>query len=755
MAEFDEQAALAAGYDPQTVQKIKEGVAAAKAQGYGDDEIKRFVVQKYGTPGQTPAATPTPAAAAPAAAGGQSTFGYLGHLAGLGGQAIAEGIGDVAGMPGTLASLGQEYVMRPAVGAVSNALGIAPPPEAAWGHPEQLSGPSINAAGAKLWQGAGLPTPAGAQTPGEERFAATMRGLPTSALGIATGMGPVAALVSGAGGSLANELGGEVFGKDTAGAWLPGLALGGVAAGGESIANAQNLRNAAESALEQAKASHTALTGSAAGQSARDLELSTAAAKDASQAQLTANLANAQGAHALTHIGADTTIESTAADLGEAKTVQEGGAALQDRARAWVTGKDQAGNPIEGGGMPGKLAGLWAPVDALIPSTTPVELKAFQGALGEINKSAGELEPLAAIFKSSAPKQIQATLDRLLEGKPPQLGPSGEILTPGVAPVQPTWGDVQRLRTVLGDALANPKVLSDVGNQNLQHLYATLTQDMSRTAEGAGALDAFRAANEQSTKLYTLAGGPVNKVITAPKNINQETITPEQAATAALARSTKGGSVLEELRSEPLLSQGVDELAAGQLRSNPDLWSKLSPEAKDALAGTPERRAALDSAYGLKDQADAELARRVSEEAMAHKQRVKAIDDVAGEASFNASQGAKLAKEHLDAAQDAVNALKPQGHGIVRDIGLAGAGGAMERFGSGMIENLLTGAGGDTALGTMLHPLVSGAALGAAAAAAPLAWRMSKAVVKNPLLLRGPLMGATSGQQALTGQPQP
>lgn len=286
-----------------------------------------------------------------------------------------------------------------------------------------------------------------------------------------------------------------------------------------------------------------------------------------SGAETTAGFLTGAGVQGLASKFATNTVKSVAKSLGSSKTLQEGGEALQDAARTWRT--------VD---MPAKEAEAWAPVDAAIPATAPTDLHHFATALDDISKSAPSLQPLADRLSKRLPAQL---LDDLNNKTLVGLG----------APAP--WADVRTIRSMLGDAKSDPKLIQDIGEQNINKLYAAITQDLNVTASVHGAGDAFAAANAESTRLRGIADGPMSAIIKSPKE-GAEGIKPEDAAARLLSGGKRGGTDLATLRQE--IPEGLDELAASHLQTTPNAWAKLSPEAKEALVTDKSARKKLDRA---------------------------------------------------------------------------------------------------------------------------------------------------------------
>lgn len=270
-------------------------------------------------------------------------------------------------------------------------------------------------------------------------------------------------------------------------------------------------------------------------------------------------------------------VQHIVGELGNSSTMQEAGAVAQDAARNWLVNT-----------LPSKLQAAWAPVDQAISSTTPSQVSKFEQALKDISKDAGQLAPVAQLLRPQLP-------ERMLSALQTKAGPTGAgfgIIPQGqTAAAVPTWGEVQTLRSTLGDALSNPKVVEEIGAKNLRRLYGALTEDMRATAKTAGVDAAFDAANAESKRLYDFAEGTVGKLVSGARASSHDPL-PEVASSRLLSAARRGGTDLQALRQE--IPEAADELAAAHLRMAPASWGKLSPEAKEALVASPADREILD-----------------------------------------------------------------------------------------------------------------------------------------------------------------
>jgi hypothetical protein len=153
------------------------------------------------------------------------------------------------------------------------------------------------------------------------------------------------------------------------------------------------------------------------------------------------------------------------------------------------------------------------------------------------------------------------------------------------------WDGVRGLRTWIGQGMRDP-ILRNIGETNLNRLYASLSSDMKATAETHGLLDEFNAANTVSQELRTVAEEHIGKIAQA--------VTPEAAYKAAVQGSAAGGTRLSILRQH--LPTTTDELGAVHLHhalEDPKVWNGLSPEAKAQLVPDGGAREAVERAMKL------------------------------------------------------------------------------------------------------------------------------------------------------------
>lgn len=710
---------------------FQEKIAKAQAEGVSDSEIRSFLEE-----------SPEVKQAIKAGASMEEIWDHLGlgsasperglgeslqRGRAIGAGALLKGGAAVLGLPGTIESLGNSFL--PA--ALTRPLGS---PE---GTPPNQFLPTVEETMGWVDQlGLGGPTP---ETTTENYLAAGGQGAGAALATLPLGGPVIPAIASGISGGLAAEAASEAFPKSK---WAPlvGGLIGGLGTLGAFTAfNSKQAGNLAKAAEKEA-----ALAGDLVGQTKAGIEelktldfdlgelrkqvgdshkqvLEGAIKNNKALALAAKETAEAEIASATS--AAKQVVEKTAEGFGPAKTLQEAGTALQVEARSWLSEK-----------LPKRLEEIWSPIDSAIPEGTEVSLGSFGSALAQINKQAGALEPLNQLLKPGAPKSLQRALGAVKEGQEEGL----------VAPT--SWKDIKTLRSTLGDAMSNPKVLNDVGSQNLSHLYAALSEDMRRSLVPLGLDSAFDSANASSKSLYDFAEGTIGKIVKGPR-ANSEDLAPEAVAKLFLGEGGRGGTGLAALRAE--LPSSANALAAAGLRQGQ--WGKLAPEAKEALVPDAQLRNTLDnSALGEAAAVEGaklasrtkiqegisrveELRRAAASEArelgtksleskralFEKKQELAKVEAQAKLASEQAKQAAaKIAKPEINPLADIARTVK--------GIGAGGAGGAIATNILGLSPHAAT-------------------AIGLGAAAIPFLGAAAKAIVKKPSLLREPARGVVAG----------
>lgn len=301
--------------------------------------------------------------------------------------------------------------------------------------------------------------------------------------------------------------------------------------------------------------------GGAAGQAAKDL------LPDSEVAPAVAGLVAGIGTQGLVSMLATGRVERIAAAMGQSKTWQEAGTQVQQQARTYLEKT-----------MPARLESIWAPVDSQMQGAA-AKLTNFETELAKQTSKSPSVQPVVDELSPKMPARLQDALGNSVAG-----------LT-GSA----TWADVKTLRTALGDALKNPMVVKDLPADSISKLYRALTKDMEASAQAVSptALKLFKEANKESTDLYKFAEGTLGKIVAGAKASAGDPV-PEMVAKRLLTAGKAGGSDLQALRAK--LPEAVNELGAAHLRAglDPSSWTKLSPEAKEALIPNERLRSTMN-----------------------------------------------------------------------------------------------------------------------------------------------------------------
>lgn len=476
-------------------------------------------------------------------------------------------------------------------------------------------------------------------------------------------------------------------------------------------------------------------------------------ATNAAESQEAAQMLQARHTEDTLKSTAEKTIGDTAAATNsKIKTPQEFGEAAQTSARNWLENV-----------KPQQLSNLRQELFSYLPKGSSVSdinapIHSTVQALEDINQSSGAMEELSQVLKPKLPAQLKRTFEnkyespwatKEIEGLPEQGVPG--------KPSEPiTLADQMQFRTVLGDALADNKISSDVGKENIKRLYAAISDDIREGLTTNGVPhNAWDKYNFESSRIYHLAENQISDIITTGKAA-QETQRP--GLIADKIRADKDGTWLQGLRSEPSLSPIVDyytshilrDKVAGALGSAAE-WRGLSPEAQAQMIPNAQLRDELDKALTLREVAP-QLRKAHEEQAVAARQ----------EAIKQAELQRDLAMHQANLDLDSAKASQPVAAGKVPEKTgwIAAAKNALTGALEGekkLLPNQFTGAAlgelGSFAAG--LSPELQKLAV-AAGVVAPVVLqqgkRVASAVIKDPASLRFPaeaLAGAESQNQLM------
>lgn len=389
----------------------------------------------------------------------------------------------------------------------------------------------------------------------------------------------------------------------------------------------------------------------------------------------------------------------TVADaIGPSRTTQQTGESLQTQVRKWITET-----------MPAKMKAVVEPLDKAVPAETELLPGTFNGAYAAIDKE-------NLINRLDLPDKLKTSVVASLKAGEPM-----------------NWGEVRKLRTAIGDAMGRPKIISDIGEQNIKQLYAAVTADLAKTAEAVGAGDLFKVFNQESTRLHELASGVMSKVVSS-KNAAKDQLTPGDSVKNLFSGTAADGTVLAQLRSE--LPGAVDELASLQLR-DPKAWQRLSPEARAALVPDPGHHQVLTVAEAAEQLAKGHSEKMITDAALDHAKTIELARTGKALAEHQRANAVEAAKKIVKAAKAAVPPRKNPMTEIASMVQKAAAVAAGYQGGPWVLNQL----------GIHVAP-ETGAIFGAAALGAPLVAKGARAVAGNPALAAIPVTGVLAGQNA-------
>ena len=569
---------------------------------------------------------PSPAATPSAPSDGQ--YQGLGRLPAMAGLALARGTARLAGLPGDVQA-GVNWA-----GNKLHDLAFGPSDSNTQAHIDDVQKASRFPTSGELVDHLGLAPHALTPTTPLERYgSAGIEAIPATAAAIASGGTAVPAIASSEAGAMAGQAAHD-FAPDSA--WAPVVAglVGGLGANGivnkvENFLTGRTVTKAASDAadrLAQAQADRKAALDAAPqanfdiGRDAQSLKNVSKADYAATRAQLDSDLANHHAAH-------DAAIEQVAAQHGTSSTLQDAGEALQQHARDWISNV-----------LPAKVKALWAPVDAAIPAESTTDLNPVGIALENMTKQGGVLAPMVNAMGPKGVPMLQKLFSSIKDGQELAGG------TPGVVP----WKDAQTFRSKLGEFLADPQVIKDIGAKNLDAIYAITTDAMRKTAAANGAADVFDAANGGTRQLYQIGEGPMSKLV-AGARASAEDPTPEAAASALLNGAKKGGTDLAILRQE--IPQGINELGAAHLRLNPGGFAKLPPESQSALLSEPDAGATVVASQMAKDAASAAQKQGYKTAQQIHQSNLEQIAAATGDKKLAQTLSLRSSKNALDEAK--------------------------------------------------------------------------------------------------------
>lgn len=500
---------------------------------------------------------------------------HLGQMSGPGrwpallGSAAAKGALEGIGAVGDIGDLGQRLFNQGIYSPLHQL--VTGRPMSAAGRAISESSPLDSASLVSAAQNAGLVNRADLQpqTTAERYGSAAAEGVgsmaPTLALGGAGLPGVVQGVAQGAGAGLGGQAASDIA-PGSALAHATGSILGALGAGG-GLSAANKLAGIAMGSgstpvLDAYR--NLGITPSLAGDVTGNPTLQ----------MLQAYAAKAPGGASRVHGASETALdqwghalEDTASSLGNAATLQDAGKALQLESNNWL-------NQFRGASQK-----AWNNVDLHIPANTPVPVTNYAQTLSDVRNAMPNAPATANTLQPSLSRDLLNSLT--------------QDITKGPL----TWQDVRAIRTRIGEKLADPQIMGDTSYTDLKRIYGALSTDLQSAAatQGPAATRAFNQASNLTSQGHDF----IDNVLSGFIKGNQ--ISPEQAATNALAGNANGGTTLQAIRDQ--MPKAADELAAYKLRDmglanagqqnatatrlSPGTFvtdaAKLSPQASDAL----------------------------------------------------------------------------------------------------------------------------------------------------------------------------
>jgi hypothetical protein len=497
-----------------------------------------------------------------------------GRAAGLTARALAEGS---TGLAGTIAE-GAATALNPALAVplvgrhvadwmLEKLTGVKPAPPPAM--PSLADLPAAGAqAGTSAADAVGLPTPA---IPGERIYSAAVRAVPSAALSPGA---PIAGAVSAGLGGAASQTVAENGGGPVA------QTVAGLAAGGLPVIGAG-----------AAAATRGLARGGAAGQAAMQARIADAAANN-----INLTVGQATGARLPQALEASSGRLWGGGSIEHAteKQIAALGSRVDDIVGQLAQGGDVsptgAGTAINAGGqatldsMKAAEKSAYGKVDALVPADHPVDVS---GTLAKLDQLATPTPGAATTTGALVSPKVAALRDNLRA----DLGANGGTTIP--------YNAARSLKTAIGNTIDWGFAPSDpVANGALKQTYGALGDDVN-TAASAVSPEAKQAVTD-AAKLYAAnserrdfinsvinkAGGP-EQVFNQALNGTKQGATKINGVMNALAPDQQNlvrATVLDRLGKALPGQQNAagDAFDASRFLTN---WSRLAPEAKDALFG--------------------------------------------------------------------------------------------------------------------------------------------------------------------------
>lgn len=237
----------------------------------------------------------------------------------------------------------------------------------------------------------------------------------------------------------------------------------------------------------------------------------------------------------------DTAVENLGARRGSARSLNEGGAELQNSARSWIDRAQGVRGDADDGGVIGRAYDA-IPIRPETPAQTPNALT----RLRELNARFSESAELAEELNNPAFQRFQTALER------------GNL----------SWQSLKDFRSEIGERIGERRFGEKGGLSQYRALYAALSEDMRATAASISpsALRRFERANSLNAAVEDRIQNGLTQILGSNGRME-----PEQAARRVqeIIRSGRGSSnlrLLRDIHASTARGGGWDEIAGMTIR---------------------------------------------------------------------------------------------------------------------------------------------------------------------------------------------
>lgn len=240
---------------------------------------------------------------------------------------------------------------------------------------------------------------------------------------------------------------------------------------------------------------------------------------------------------------------------------------------------------------------LYGSLDKFLPGNTPITVNRTRAALEDMTSGIEGAPALDRFFQNAKIQGIERALQADLTGVPSISGAAG--VSPAALRKPPTlpYEAIKKLRTLVGEELADAGFVADLPRSKFKALYAALSDDLGDAAAAAGpqAQGAWEWANsftrQQMQRLDDLAtvmnkDGP-EKIFQAAMSGASEGNTVVKRVVDALPKQNRRDLASAVIRRMGRATPGNQDEMGGVFSPETFLtnWNKFSPEAKRTLFG--------------------------------------------------------------------------------------------------------------------------------------------------------------------------